>query len=52
MGLLAIPVVLLGLICLFVGVIVSVMWISAAFAVMYHAVEMKDGIPENRYPNS
>jgi uncharacterized membrane protein len=52
MGLLAIPVVLLGLICLFVGVIVSVMWISTAFAVMYHAVEMKDGIPENRYPNS
>jgi uncharacterized membrane protein len=52
MGLLAIPVVLLGLICLFVGVIVSVMWISAAFAVMYHAVEMKDGIPENRYLNS
>lgn len=49
MGLLAIPVVLLGLICLFVGVIVSVMWISTAFAVMYHAVEMKDGIPENRY---
>ena len=45
MGLLAIPVVLLGLICLFVGVIVSVMWISAAFAVMYHAVEMKDVIP-------
>jgi hypothetical protein len=28
------------------------MWISAAFAVMYHAVEMKDGIPENRYLNS
>jgi hypothetical protein len=52
MGLLAIPVVLLGLLCVGVGVIVSVMWISAAFAVMYHAVEMKDGIPENRYLNS
>ena len=50
MGLLAIPVVILGLVCLFVGVIVSVMWISAAFAVMYHAVEMKDGIPETTYP--
>jgi len=52
MGLLAIPVVLLGLLCIGVGVIVSVMWISTAFAVMYHAVEMKDGIPENRYMNS
>jgi uncharacterized membrane protein len=52
MGLLAIPVVILGLICLFVGVIVSVMWISAAFAVMYHAVAKKDGIPETRYPEA
>jgi uncharacterized membrane protein len=50
MGLLAIPVVILGLICLFVGVFVSVMWISAAFAVMYHAVAKKDGIPETSYP--
>lgn len=48
MGLLAIPIVLLGLICLLVGVVVSVMWISTAFAVMYHAVEQKDGIPETR----
>jgi len=52
MGLLAIPVVILGLLCVGVGVIVSVMWISTAFAVMYHAVEMKDGIPENRYLNN
>jgi len=50
MGLLAIPVVILGLLCIGVGVVVSVMWISAAFAVMYHAVEMKDGIPEGQYP--
>lgn len=50
MGLLAIPVVIVGLICLFVGVFISVMWISAAFAVMYHAVALKDGIPENTYP--
>jgi uncharacterized membrane protein len=49
MGLLAIPVVILGLICLFVGVFVSVMWISTAFAAMYHAVETKDGIPEITY---
>jgi uncharacterized membrane protein len=50
MGLLAIPVVILGLICIGVGVVVSVMLISAAFAVMYHAVQMKDGIPEGQYP--
>ena len=50
MGLLAIPVVILGLICLFVGVVISVMWISSAFAVMYHAIAMKDGIPEGQVP--
>ncbi|MDF1573767.1 MAG: hypothetical protein P1P86_01065 [Bacteroidales bacterium] len=50
MGLLAIPIVILGLVCLFVGVFVSVMWISAAFAVMYHTIELKDGIPDSRYP--
>jgi len=50
MGLLAVPVVIVGLICLFVGVFVSVMWISASFAVMYHAVAMKDGIPDTSYP--
>ena len=50
MGLLAIPIVILGLVCFIVGVFVSGMWISAAFAVMYHAVEKKDGIPDFRYP--
>lgn len=50
MGFLAFFVVILGLICLFVGVIVSMMWISAAFGAMYHAVEIKDGIPDVRYP--
>jgi len=50
MGLLTVPVVILGLICLGVGVVVSVMWISAAFAVIYHAVAKKDGIPELQYP--
>lgn len=50
MGLLAVPIVIVGLLCLFVGVFVSVMWISAAFAVMYHAVALKDGIPETTYP--
>ena len=50
MGLLAIPIVILGLLCFIVGIFVAVMWISAAFAVMYHAVAKKDGIPETRYP--
>jgi hypothetical protein len=48
-GFLAIFIVIGGLICLFVGVIISIMWISAAFAVMYHAVESKDGIADIRY---
>ncbi len=48
-GFLAIFVVIGGLICLIVGVIISIMWISAAFAVMYHAVASKDGIPEIQY---
>lgn len=38
MGLLAIPIVIAGLIMLFVGVFISIMWITAAFAVIYHAV--------------
>jgi uncharacterized membrane protein len=38
MGLLAIPIVLLGLICLVVGVIPAAMWIQTAFASLYHAV--------------
>ncbi len=46
---LAFFVIIAGLICLGVGVIVSIMLISAAFAVMYHAVVLKDGIPENQY---
>ena len=49
MGFLAFWVVIAGLICLFVGVFISAMWISSAFAAMYHSVELKDGIPEIRY---
>jgi len=49
MGFLAFWVVIAGLICLFVGVFISLMWISAAFAAMYHAVESKNGIPQIRY---
>ena len=51
MGILAFFVVIGGLILLFVGVFVSIMWISSAFAAMYHAVELKDGVPEVTYTN-
>lgn len=37
-GLLAIPIVIAGLIMLFFGVFLSAIWISCAFAVIYHAV--------------
>ena len=37
-GLLAIPISIVGLICLVVGVIPAFMWIAAAFASLYHAV--------------
>ena len=37
-GLLAIPIVIAGLICLVVGVIISFMWVSMAVASLYHAV--------------
>ncbi len=38
MALLAFPIVIAGLIVLFVGVFVSIIWINAAFATMYQAV--------------
>jgi len=52
MGFLAIFIVLGGLILLFVGVFISVMWISSAFATMYHSVALQDGIPETRVYNN
>jgi len=42
MGLLAILVFILGLICLIVGVFFALIWISAAFASLYHAIDMED----------
>lgn len=40
-GLLGIPIFIAGLICLGVGVIISVMWISMALASLYHAVSLQ-----------
>ena len=42
MGLLAIPVFILGLLCFFVGAIVSVMWVKSAFASLYYAIDARD----------
>jgi len=42
-ALLAIPIVIAGLIMLFFGVFISIIWITAAFAVIYHAVCLKRG---------
>ncbi len=42
MGVLAIPIVIAGLICLGVGVIPAIMWIRSAFASMYYAVSEAD----------
>ncbi len=42
MGLLAIPVFIAGMICFIVGAFVAVMWISAAFTALYHAIDLED----------
>ncbi len=42
MGLLAIPLFLLGLLCFIVGAIVAVMWVKAAFASLYYAIDARE----------
>ena len=39
-GLLSIPIGIAGLICFGVGIIVAIMWVTAAFASLYHAVSL------------
>ena len=41
-GLLSVPIAIAGLICLGVGIIVSIMWVSLAFACLYHAISLSD----------
>jgi len=48
-GLLGIPIYLLGLACLFVGVVISIMWITLAYASLYHAVESAEGGEGTKY---
>jgi hypothetical protein len=42
-GLLAIPIVIAGIIMIFFGVFLSIIWISCAFAIIYHAVCREKG---------
>ena len=49
MGLLAIPIFIGGLICFIVGVVFAIIWISAAFAAMYHAVDLEEQQRLNGY---
>lgn len=49
MGFLAFWIAIGGLILFFVGIFISIMWISSAFATMYHSVEQKDGVAEINY---
>ena len=42
MALLAIPIVIGGLLCLIIGVVFSIIWISTAFASMYHAIDLEE----------
>ena len=39
-GLLSIPISIAGLICFGVGIIIAIMWVSLAFASLYHAVSL------------
>jgi uncharacterized membrane protein len=52
MGLLAIPIFILGLLCFLVGAFIAVIWIGAAFTAMYHALDVEgqerlDGSTDN-----
>lgn len=49
MGLLVIPIVIGGLLCFIVGIVFSIIWISAAFASMYHAVDLKEKEPLHQF---
>ena len=42
MGLLILPIIIAGLLCFIVGILFAIIWIGAAFASMYHAIDMED----------
>jgi uncharacterized membrane protein len=45
MALLAFLIIIAGILVLIFGVVISAMWITASFAVLYHSVYVKNGIP-------
>ena len=50
-GLLAIPIGIAGLICFGVGIIVAIMWVTLAFASLYHAVsKLSEASPQQGVP--
>ncbi len=48
-GLLSIPIFIAGLMCLGVGVIVSIAWVRMAFASLYHAVSNDDALGADEF---
>ncbi len=42
MALLAVPIVIGGLLCFIVGIVFAIIWISTAFASMYHAIDLEE----------
>ena len=42
MALLAIPIFIAGLLCFIIGAFVSFMWVKAAFAALYHAIDQEE----------
>ena len=42
MALLAILIVIMGLICFIVGIFFAIIWISGAFAALYHAIDLEE----------
>lgn len=44
MAFLAIPIFIVGLVCFIIGSVVSVMWVHAAFAALYHAIDSEEEV--------
>ncbi len=51
MALLAIVIVIAGLLCLIVGIFFALIWISAAFAALYHAIDLEEQEKLNKNGN-
>jgi uncharacterized protein YqgC (DUF456 family) len=49
MGLLCIPIIIVGLLCLIIGIFPAIIFISASFASLYQAVEHEKMIKEDAF---